>query len=172
MNTGIQRSGATPCGASTTTAPAGKKSYGKPQIRKDLLSIVAAHGIPYAAQCSISNWNDVVTKAQKAFEAQGPAFLNIFSLCHRGWRYPQEQTVSLAKLAVETNFWPLLEVENGKWKVNCKPKERKPIGDFLKTQGRFKHLFKEENKQVIADIQKQVDDAFNYYLKLESATNG
>ncbi len=157
-NTGIQRSGATPKGASTTTAPAGKVIPGKVQLRKDLTAIVAAHRIPYAAQGTISNWNDLVTKAQKAFAAKGPAFLNVLAMCHRGWRYPQENTVDIAKLAVETGYWPLIEVENGTWRFTYKPKERKPIEQFLKTQGRFKHLFTEQNKHIIAEIQKEIDD--------------
>ena len=156
-NTGIQRSSATPYGASTTTAPAGKVSHGKVQFRKDLTAIVAAHRIPYAAQATISNWNDLITKSQKAFAVEGPAFLNVLSMCHRGWRFPQEDTVKVAKLAVETGFWPLIEVENGTWRFTYKPKERKPIEEFLKAQGRFKHLFKEENKHIIAEIQKHID---------------
>lgn len=164
MNTGIQRSGATPYGASTTTAPAGKVSPGKVQFRKDLTAIVAAHRIPYAAQATISNWNDLVTKSQKAFAAEGPAFLNILTMCHRGWRYPQENIVQIAKSAVDTGFWPLIEVDKGIWRFTYKPKERKPIEEFLKPQGRFKHLFKEENKHIIAEIQKEVD---NNWTRLE-----
>ncbi|MFH1479130.1 MAG: hypothetical protein ABIG92_05095 [Candidatus Omnitrophota bacterium] len=163
-NTGIQRSGATPKGASTTTAPAGKVSIGKVQFRKDLTSIVAAHRIPYIAQASASHWNDLVTKAEKAFKADGPAFLNIISMCHRGWRFPQEDTIAVSKLAVETGYWPLIEVENGIWKFTYKPKERKPVIEFLKIQGRFKHLFKEENKHILDEIQKEVDDN---YARLE-----
>jgi len=158
MNTGIQRSGATPKGASTTTAPAGKASIGKTQLRKDLTSIVAAHRIPYVAQASVSHWNDLVTKAEKAFAADGPAFLNIISMCHRGWRFPQENTIDIAKLSVETGFWPLIEVENGIWRFTYKPKERKPVIEFLKTQGRFKHLFTEHNKHILDEIQKDIDD--------------
>ena len=156
-NTGIQRSGATPYGASTTTAPAGKVVPGKVQFRKDLTAIVAAHRIPYVAQGTISHWNDLVTKAQKAFSIEGPAFLNVLSMCHRGWRYPQENTIEVAKLAVETGFWPLIEVENGTWRFTYKPKERKPIEEFLKVQGRFKHLFTEQNKHIIGEIQKEID---------------
>jgi len=156
-NTGIQRSGATPYGASTTTAPAGKVIPGKVQFRKDLTAIVAAHKIPYAAQGTISHWNDLITKAQKAFNAEGPAFLNVLSPCHRGWRYPQEDTVKIAKLAVETGFWPLIEVENGTWRFTYKPKERKPIEEFLKAQARFKHLFTDQNKPILAEIQKEID---------------
>jgi pyruvate ferredoxin oxidoreductase beta subunit len=166
MNTGIQRSGATPTGASTTTAPAGKASSGKPQIRKDLTAIVAAHRIPYVAQCSISNWNDLVTKSQKAFAAEGPAFLNVLALCHRGWRYPQENGVAIAKMAVETCFWPLYEIENGKkYKINYKPKEKKPITEWLKSQGRFKHLFKPGNEEILKSIQEDVDAEWEYLLK-------
>jgi hypothetical protein len=156
-NTGVQRSGATPKGASTTTAPAGKASYGKSQLRKDLTSIVAAHNIPYAAQASVSHWNDLITKAEKAFKADGPAFLNIISMCHRGWRFPQEKTIEISKLAVETGAWPLIEIENGIWRFTYKPKERKPIVEWLKSQGRFEHLFKEENKHIIDEIQRDVD---------------
>lgn len=165
-NTGIQRSGATPTGASTTTAPAGKASSGKPQLRKDLTAIVAAHRIPYVAQCSISNWNDLVTKSQKAFAAEGPAFLNVLALCHRGWRYPQENGVAIAKTAVETCFWPLYEIENGKkYKINYKPKEKKPITEWLKPQGRFKHLFKPGNEDIIRSIQEDVDAEWEYLIK-------
>jgi pyruvate ferredoxin oxidoreductase beta subunit len=171
QNTGMQRSGATPKGASTTTAPAGKVSYGKPQLRKDLTAIVAAHNIPYAAQGSISHWNDLVTKSQKAFAADGPAFLNVLSLCHRGWRYKQEDLIQVSKLAVETGYWPLIEVENGKWRFTYKPKQRKPVVEFLKTQGRFKHLFKEQNKPILEEIQKDLDHHWEYLEKLIQATS-
>lgn len=172
MNTGIQRSSATPTGASTTTAPAGKASYGKPQIRKDLTAIVAAHNIPYAAQTCISHWNDLVMKSQKAFTTEGPAFLNILSPCHRGWRYPGQNTIQVAKLAVETGFWPMIEVEHGKWRFTYKPKKKKPIIEFLKTQDRFKHLFKEGNKPVLEQIQKDIDSKWERLEKLVQATSG
>ena len=165
MNTGIQRSGATPHGASTTTAPAGKVRPGKTEFRKDLTAICAAHNIPYAAQATISNWNDLITKAQKAFNADGPAFLNILAPCPRGWRYPEENTVDIAKLAIDTGFWPLYEVENGILKVTYKPKERKPVGEWLKSQGRYKHLFKPGNEAIIESIQEHVDKMWE---KLES----
>jgi pyruvate ferredoxin oxidoreductase beta subunit len=166
MNTGIQRSGATPTGASTTTAPAGKASSGKPQLRKDLTAIVAAHRIPYVAQCSVSNWNDLVSKSQKAFNTEGPAFLNVLALCHRGWRYPQENGIAIAKIAVDTCFWPLYEIENGrKYKINYKPKEKKPITEWLKSQGRFRHLFKPGNEGMIQSIQNDVDTEWEYLIK-------
>ena len=170
MNTGVQRSGATPKGASTTTAPAGKVIPGKVQFRKDLTAIVAAHRIPYVAQGTISHWNDLVTKAQKAFAAKGPAFINVLSMCHRGWRYPQEDTIKIAKLAVETGYWPLIEVEEGTWRFTHKPKERKPVKEFLKTQGRFKHLFTEENKHIIDEIQKEIDAQWRRLEELSKAS--
>ena len=165
MNTGIQRSGATPHGASTTTAPAGKVRPGKTEFRKDLTAICAAHNIPYAAQATISNWNDLITKAQKAFNADGPAFLNILAPCPRGWRYPEENTVDIAKLAIDTGFWPLYEVENRMLKVTYKPKERKPVVEWLRSQGRYKHLLKPGNEAIIESIQKHVDKTWE---KLES----
>jgi len=169
-NTGIQRSGATPCGASTTTQPAGKVKPGKEQFRKDLTSIVAAHHIPYAAQAGIFHWKDLVNKAEKAFKVDGPAFLNILAPCHRGWRYPMEKTLEIAKLAIDTGFWPLFEVENGVWKINIRPKQRKPIIEWIKSQGRYKHLLKEENKHIVERIQKEVDDYWKYLEGMCKAT--
>jgi pyruvate ferredoxin oxidoreductase beta subunit len=168
MNTGAQRSGATPKGASTTTVPHGKESYGKHQFKKDLTSIVAAHKIPYAAQGSASHWNDLVTKAEKAFSADGPAFLNVIATCHRGWRFPQEKSIEISKLAVETGVWPLIEIENGVWRFTYKPKERKPVVEWLKSQGRFSHLFTEENKSIIDEIQRGVDEN---WMRLENLCN-
>lgn len=158
MNTGIQRSGATPVGASTTTAPAGKKSYGKPQLRKDLTEIVSAHNIPYVAQGTIGHWRDLVKKSQKAFAAEGPAFLNVLTMCHRGWRHNQEDTIAISKLAMDTCFWPLYEVENGEYRLTYMPKKKLPIEEWLKPQGRFKHLFKPKKQtDVIEKIQQAVD---------------
>jgi len=167
-NTGVQRSGATPKGASTTTAPHGKESHGKEQFKKDLTAIVAAHKIPYVAQGSASHWNDLVTKAEKAFAADGPAFLNVIATCHRGWRFPQEKSIEISKLAVETGVWPLIEIENGVWRFTYKPKERKPVIEWLKSQGRFSHLFTEENKFVIDEIQQGVDQN---WARLENLCN-
>lgn len=165
MNTGIQRSSATPLGAATTTAPAGKARPGKQQNQKDLAAIIAAHHIPYVAQTSIHNWRDVVSKVQKAVAVDGPAFLNILTPCHRGWRYPMEKTVEIAELATETCFWPLYEVENGKYIINYKPKEKKPVEEWLKQQKRFEHLFKDENREVVNRLQQYVDERWNELLK-------
>lgn len=157
MNTGIQRSGATPKGASTTTAPAGKVKTGKSESRKDLTAICAAHNIPYVAQATIAYWNDLVTKAQKAFAAEGPAFLNILAPCYRGWRFGSDDAVDVSKLAVETGFWPLYEVENGTLKVTYRPSKRKPVAEWLKPQGRYKHIFEPGNESIIEAIQAGVD---------------
>lgn len=157
MNTGIQRSSATPRGAWTTTSPAGKVIPGKTQYRKDLTAVVVAHNIPYVAQASIWRWNDLIEKARKAFYTDGPAFINVLSPCHIGWRYSMEDTIKIAKLTTQTNFWPLYEVENGNWKLNYKPKERKSIKEWMELQGRFSHLFKPENENIIKEIQEEID---------------
>ncbi len=166
MNTGIQRSSATPRGVWTTTTPIGEVIPGKTQYRKDLTGIIAAHNIPYAAQASIWRWNDLIDKAHKAFYTKGPAFLNVLSPCHRGWRFPLEDTIKISKLAVQTNFWPLYEVENGKWKINYKPRERLPITEWMKPQGRYKHLLTPENESIVKEIQQDIDDNWERLLAL------
>lgn len=165
MNTGIQRSGATPYGAWTTTSPAGKVIPGKPQHRKDLTAIVAAHGIPYVAQASPHRWKDLMQRVRKAVAADGPSFINVLSSCNRGWRHPTDTTMEISRLAVDTCFWPLYEVENGEWKLTYRPKEKLPIEEFLKPQGRFRHLFKEENKHIIEELQAEVDQRWEALLK-------
>lgn len=164
MNTGIQRSSATPMGAWATTAEVGKAQQGKVQRRKDLTSIIADHGIPYAAQASISHWKDLTAKAEKAFNTEGPAFLNVLSPCPRGWRTASNQSVELAKLGVQTGFWPLFEVENGEWRQTVKVPQRKPVAEFLKPQGRFKHLFAPGNEALLETIQAEVDRYWDYVL--------
>ena len=166
-NTGVQRSSATPCGASTTTSPSGEKIPGKETFRKNLTEIVAAHNIPYAAQASISHWNDLVTKVQKAINAEGPSFINILSPCSRGWKFESSETVRIADLAVQTNVWPIYEIEQGKYKINFQPQKRKPINEWFSSQGRFKHLLKPENKKLVKKIQERVDEEWNN-LKLKT----
>jgi len=165
MNTGIQRSSATPFGAWATTAEVGKAQQGKTQRRKDLTAIIAAHNVPYAAQASVSHWRDLTAKAEKAFAVEGPAFLNILAPCPRGWRSKPEDTISIAKLAVQTCFWPLFEIEDGEWRITTKVANKKPIEEFLKPQGRFKHLFKPENAQLLAAVQAEVDRYWNVLQK-------
>ena len=171
MNTGIQRSSATPKGANTTTSPVGKVSYGKRENRKDLTEIMAAHNIPYAAQVSPSHWNDLYQKAEKAFAANGAAFINAFAPCPRGWRHDTKDTIEICRLAVDTCFWPLYEVVDGKYRVTYKPREKKPVTEFLKAQGRFSHLFQPGNEEVLEAIQKEVDRKWEELLKLEELSN-
>jgi pyruvate ferredoxin oxidoreductase beta subunit len=165
MNTGIQRSSATPKGAWATTAEVGSAQAGKEERRKDLTSIIAAHNVPYVAQGSISHWRDLTTKAEKAFSVDGAAFLNVLAPCPRGWRSKPEETIEIAKAGVQTGYWPLFEVEDGVWKQTVKVRERKPIEEFLKTQGRFKHLFTEENKPLLDEIQADIDSYWGYIQK-------
>jgi pyruvate ferredoxin oxidoreductase beta subunit len=165
MNTGIQRSSATPLGADTTTSPAGKITAGKTQQRKDMTRIMAAHNIPYIAQGSPSHWRDLMEKARKAIAVDGPAFLNVLSPCNRGWRSATNDAIMLARLGVETNYWPLYEIENGELKITVKPKETKPLEEFLRPQGRFKHLFAPENASVLAELQAGIDREWNRLLK-------
>ncbi len=166
MNTGIQRSGATPLGAHTTTSPAGSVIPGKQQMRKDLTAIIAAHDIPYVAQAAPSQWKDLMEKTRKAVNCGGPAFLNVLSSCNRGWRHETYETLELTQLAVDTCYWPLYEVENGVWRLTYKPKEKLPVEEWLKRQGRFRHLFRPENRHLIDELQAEVDRRWERLLFL------
>lgn len=170
MNTGIQRSSATPFGADTTTCPAGSAIPGKLQQRKDLTKIMAAHGIPYVAQASPSHWSDLMKKVRKALEIKGPKFMNIIAPCNRGWRSRTDDAILLSRLAVETCYWPLYEIENGVTRITVKPKEKKPLVDFLKPQGRFKHMFAPENEWMLKQAQEEVDKNWERLLKEEEFT--
>jgi len=159
MNTGIQRSSATPVGAWTTTTPV--KHY-KKERKKDIIGIMAAHGIPYIATASVAYPEDMVKKFKKAREIKGTRFIHVFAPCPAGWKSRPEDTIKLARLAVQTGYFPLFEIENGeKWTLNLKVKERKPIAEYLKLQGRFRHLKEEE----IEMIQKEVDERWAKILK-------
>jgi pyruvate ferredoxin oxidoreductase beta subunit len=167
MNTGIQRSSATPKYADTTTSPAGKVTPGKQQSRKDLTEVMAAHHIPYVAQsAAIGNMKDLYEKAEKALYKKGPAFLNVLAPCPRGWRYNTPDLMEINKLAVDTCLWPLYEVEDGVYRITYKPKNKLPIEEFLKPQGRFKHLFKDKNRHLIDELQQEVDSRWERLLKL------
>ena len=158
MNTGIQRSSATPMYADTTTTPVGKESDGKMQNRKDLASIIADHDVAYVAQTTFTqNFVDIHKKSEKAIYTKGASFLNIMTPCPRGWRYETSEIMDICKLAVETCYWPMFEVDHGKWILNYQPKKNLPIEDFLKKQGRFKHLFKPGNEHLIEEFQAEVD---------------
>ena len=166
MNTGGQRSGATPRGADTETTPAGKKSFGKLEKRKDLMSIVIAHHLKYAAQTNVAYLADLKMKAKKAFALEGPRFLLVLQPCTNLWKYPTSEYVRIGKMATETNFWPLWEYFDGKYKINWATENPKPIEDFLKTQGRFKHLFRPSGEKVIAEMQKEVNEEWKRLVNL------
>ncbi len=169
MNTGIQRSSATPKYADTTTSPAGKVVPGKQQSRKDLTLIMANHHLPYVAQTAItSNFKDLHEKAEKAIYTKGPCFVNVLTPCPRGWAYDTSELMKISKLAVETCYWPLYEIENGKLTITYKPNNKLPVEEFLKPQKRFALLFKPGNEWMIEDIQKEVDLRWEELLKLES----
>jgi pyruvate ferredoxin oxidoreductase beta subunit len=165
MNTGIQRSSATPLGAATSTTPVGKKIPGKQVFRKDLTAIMIAHRIPYVAQSSVHNARDFMTKVQKALSIDGPSFINVLGTCHRGWRFKMENSIEMSRLAVETCYWPLFEVENGKWTLSYKPKEKLPLEEWTKGQGRFAHLSKDENKHILERAQHDVDGQWEELLR-------
>ena len=172
MNTGIQRSSATPKYADTTTTPAGTKIPGKMQSRKDLAKVMVGHHLPYVAQtAAYLNFKDLYEKSEKAIYTEGPAFLNVLSPCPRGWGYNTEDLMLINKLAIETCYWPLYEVENGVYKINYKPAKKLPIEEFLRPQKRFKHLFKPGNEWMIEDFQKEVDARWQELLDLEEITN-
>ena len=158
MNTGVQRSSATPMGAHTTTSPAGSVIPGKTMNRKDLTEIMVAHDMPYVAQSIPGRWRDLTSKSEKAFAMEGPAFINVLTACPLGWGCDGSATVELSMLAADTCMWPLYEVVEGEYKITYTPKEKKPIEDFLKPQARFKHLFKsDEGEEVRARMQEWVD---------------
>ena len=164
MNTGIQRSSATPLGAWTTTTPVGKVIPGKAQHRKDVTAIIAAHEIPYVAQAAPHAWRDLMTKVQRAVAAEGPSFINVLSPCPRGWRYEPNETIALSRLAVDTCVWPLYEVDQGTWRLSFRPSSKKPITDWLSSQGRFTHLLRPENALLVEELQYRVDSE---WAKLE-----
>ena len=161
MNTGIQRSGATPYGAATTTSPAGKQSVGKEERKKDLVHILEAHGSPYLATASVGYHADLARKVKTALETNGPTFLNVYCPCVPGWRTDPEATIKVARLGVETGAMPLFEIVNGRHVLNMPqdPEKLKPVEEYLKLQGRFRHLFKpERNESAIKLIQDTVRD--------------
>ncbi len=158
MNTGIQRSSATPQFADTTTTPVGKESNGKVQTRKDLSAIIAEHHVPYVAQTTFTtDFKDIHVKSEKAIYTEGAAFLNMLAPCPRGWRYETSEVMKICRLAIDTCYWPLFEVDHGNWRLSYEPKKQLPIEDFLREQGRFAHLFKPGNEDLIEQFQAEVD---------------
>lgn len=152
MNTGIQRSGSTPYGASTTTSPHGKESFGEDRPKKNMPMIMAAHGIPYIATASISYPEDFMKKVKKASEIEGPAYIHLQQPCTTGWGYSPEKTIELGRLAVETGSWILYEIEEGEFKVTYRPLQRRAVKEYLNAQKRFKHLTKSEKDRIQSHV--------------------
>jgi pyruvate ferredoxin oxidoreductase beta subunit len=161
-NTGCQRSGATPLGAWTTTTPVGKKFSGKQQQSKNIMEIVAAHRIPYAATASVAYPEDMQAKFKKAIENQ-PSFLVIQCPCPPSWKIDTSMSVKAARLAVQTGMWALYEVEKGRLKMTMKPAKRTPVSEYLGMQGRFRHLAPEQ----VTEMQKLTDAEFARLEKIE-----
>jgi len=162
MNTGIQRSSATPHGAWTTTTPV---KHFKKGPKKNIMEILVAHHIPYAATANIAYPEDFIRKLEKAKSLKGTKFIHLYAPCPTGWKHPPGHTVKIARLATETNVFPIYEVENGVYQINRKIKNPKPVSEYLKLQGRFRHL----NSEEVEEIQQDVDRRWNRLLKLEKA---
>jgi pyruvate ferredoxin oxidoreductase beta subunit len=157
MNTGVQRSGATPFGASTTTSPAGVESFGKAQKRKDMTAIVIGHHIPYVAQAVSSHWHDLSVKVERAAAVDGPSFLNVLTDCPVGWGHEPKLMGQVLDAAVETCFWPLYEVDEGRYRLNYVPEKQQPIEKWLECQARFAHLLRPDSRAHVDSIQAQID---------------
>jgi pyruvate ferredoxin oxidoreductase beta subunit len=160
MNTGIQRSSSTPYGASTTTSPSGKISIGQQTWKKNVTMIAAAHNIPYVATANPSYPFDLAEKVKKAAKVKGPAYLHVYSACPTGWRLDPKLAIKIGRLAVQTGAFPLYEIENGKLTINVKTPNLRPLKDYIKPQGRFRHL----DDATIAEIEKRLKIE---YQKLE-----
>ena len=159
-------------GAATTTSPAGKVIPGKLQHKKPIADIVVAHKAPYVATATPAHWMDLLRKVKKALSIEGPKFLHVLSPCPRGWRHDPSITMEIAKIAVDTCYFPLWEYEKGTWRLTDRslaiaknPQLKKPVEEFLKIQGRFRHLLRPENKHVVEKLQEYVDAVWNDLLK-------
>jgi len=171
MNTGIQRSGGTPRGAWTTTTQVGSARAGKTEAKKDLMSIVVAHHVPYAATASVSHWRDLMNKVRKALSMDGPTFMHVLAPCTRGWRFDSAKTVKMSRLAVETRFFPLYEVEGGVYKITVPVTSPRPVEEYLKAQGRYSHLFLPQNAFELQALKKDIDENYWRIEKLSQMTS-
>ena len=153
MNTGVQRSSATPFCASTTTCPAGKFSRGQSTEKKDLVAIALAHNIPYAATATPAYPFDLMNKVRRAIDVEGPALIHVLTPCPTGWRFEVEKGIDYSKMAVLTGLWPLYEVAKGSMRLTVQVPRREPVKKYLEAQGRFKHLKPED----IEGIQSRAD---------------
>jgi pyruvate ferredoxin oxidoreductase beta subunit len=172
MNTGIQRSGGTPLGASTTTSQAGSAVPGKLENKKPIADIMVAHDMPYVATASPYYWKDLVMKARKGIEVNGPAFMHVYAPCPRGWRSDAAKSIELSRLAVETCIFPLWEAVNGEYQLSIPskvialaPQKKKPVKEYLQVQGRFRHLFTPKYEKLLDEIQRLTDARWEKLLK-------
>jgi pyruvate ferredoxin oxidoreductase beta subunit len=172
MNTGIQRSGGTPLGASTTTSQAGSAVPGKLENKKPIADIMVAHDMPYVATASPYYWKDLVMKARKGIEVNGPAFMHVYAPCPRGWRSDAAKSIELSRLAVETCIFPLWEAVNGEYQLSIPskvialaPQKKKPVKEYLQIQGRFRHLFTPKYEKILDEIQRLTDARWEKLLK-------
>ncbi len=161
MNTGVQRSAATPVGASTTTTPAGKL-----EPKKDIVSIAVDHGIPYAATASPHLWKDLANKVRKALSYDGPTFMHVIAPCPRGWYFDSHLTIKIAKLAVETRVFPLYEVKQGRYRITYMVQKPRPLEEYLSTQLRFRPLLQPENAHLLERFKQLIEERWNRLLKL------
>jgi 2-oxoisovalerate ferredoxin oxidoreductase beta subunit len=166
MNTGVQRSGATPLGAWTTTTPVSDGARGKAEPKKDVMGIVLAHRPVYAATVNPSFPEDFVKKVQKAAALRGPRFFHIFAPCPPGWRYASDQTIAIGRKATDCGIFPLYEVEEGRYHVTRKGGSLRPVTEYFQAQGRFSHLGPED----LARVQAQVTADWERLLRLETST--
>ena len=157
MNTGIQKSGLTPFGAKTTTTPAGQNIHGNIRPKKNMFEIAAAHDIPYAATASVGYLPDFIEKVRKASQIQGTKYIHVIAPCPTGWGIPVDETINIAKEVVDSGLWYLAEYENGQFTLNHKPKSFTSVEDYLKKQGRFKHLTDEDIKIITDSRDKKCD---------------
>lgn len=168
MNTGIQRSSATPFGASTTTSPAGKFSKGQSTWKKNMPAIAAAHNIPYVATASPAFHLDMMNKIRRAAAIPGPAYIHVYAPCPTGWRMKSELSVDSSRLAVNSRVFPLYEIIDGQYILNRKVDNPIPVADYLKPQARFRHL----NEEDIANITERINQEYEYIVKMSEAFPG
>jgi pyruvate ferredoxin oxidoreductase beta subunit len=168
MNTGIQRSGSTPKFASTTTSPDGKKIHGKTEFKKNLPFILAAHNA-YVAVTNVAFPHDIIKRITKGLEHNGFAFILILSPCPTGWKFPSHMTIEIAKLAFKTHIYPMYEIENGVVTITRKPSNHTPVQEYLKHQGRFRHVTPsqlEEIQEHVNENWERIEKLDDYKLKL------
>ena len=165
MNTGIQRSSSTPHAALTTTSPAGRERMGKRHLKKDILTIIASHHIPYAASASVAYPSDLRQKVRRAMEIDGPTFLLVHSPCPLGWGHDGSLSIEVARLAVTTGLFPLIELERGELIGAMPLRQPRPVTDYLRLQQRFAHLFRDDPRarQELEHLQALAERNIEYY---------